>query len=235
MPSRCNQSRLSLANRLKSPSLKPTILFMEELANTVTHGIGLLLVLVAVPLLIVLAATHATVWHVVGVSIYGASLIALYAASTAYHGVQHVPAKQVLRALDHSAIYLLIAGTYTPFMLVNLRGGWGWTLLALIWTIALFGITWKLVGKEHHMVLSTILYIAMGWLVIIAARPLFHAVPLGGLAWLLAGGLAYTLGVAFFSSSRFRFNHAVWHIFVLAGSACHYIAVLHYVLPRAAV
>jgi hemolysin III len=211
---------------------QPTIFTVEELANTLTHAIGLLLVLVAVPFLIVLAATHATVWHVVGVSIYGASLITLYASSTIYHWVQHVPAKRILRTIDHSAIYLLIAGTYTPFMLVNLRGGLGWTLLALVWGIALLGITWKLLSKEHHMVLSTILYIVMGWLVVIAARPLFRAVPPGGLGWLLAGGLAYTLGVGFFSSSRFRFNHAVWHIFVLLGSACHYIAVIHYVLPH---
>ena len=225
---------LDTDEQLKTHSSKPTIGLMEELANTLTHGIGLLLVLVAAPLLIVLAALHASAWHIVGVSIYGASLIVLYGASTAYHGVQYAPAKRVLRALDHSAIYLLIAGTYTPFMLVNLRGGWGWTLLALIWAIAIFGIIWKLFGQQHHMVLSTILYIVMGWLIIIAARPLFRAVPLGGLAWLLAGGLAYTLGVGFFSSSRFRFNHAVWHIFVLVGSACHYVAVLHYVLPRAA-
>jgi hemolysin III len=211
-----------------------TIAWVEELANTLTHGIGLLLVLVAVPFLIVLAATRATVWHVVAVSIYGASLITLYAASTIYHWVRHAPAKRILQIIDHSAIYLLIAGTYTPFMLVNLRGGWGWTLLALIWAIALLGITWKLLSKEHHMVLSTILYIAMGWLVVIAARPLFRAVPPGGLGWLLAGGLAYTLGVVFFSSSRFRFNHAIWHLFVLLGSACHYVAVIHYVLPHAA-
>jgi hemolysin III len=164
---------------------------MDELANALTHGIGLLVALVAVPVLIVLAATYATVWHVVGISIYGASLIALYTASTIYHSVQHPPAKRILRIIDHSAIYLLIAGTYTPFMLVNLRGVWGWTLLGLIWTIALFGIAWKVVHVERHGVVSTIIYIVMGWLVVIAARPLLRAVPLGGLAWLLAGGLAY--------------------------------------------
>ncbi|MGZ4868644.1 MAG: PAQR family membrane homeostasis protein TrhA [Candidatus Angelobacter sp.] len=163
---------------------------MDELANALTHGIGLLLVLVAVPVLIVLAATHATVWHIVGVSIYGASLLALYTASTVYHAVQRPPAKRILRILDHSAIYLLIAGTYTPFMLVNLRGAWGWTLLGLVWTIALFGVAWKIVHVEQHVVVSTIVYIAMGWLVVIAARPLFRAVPIAGLAWLLAGGLA---------------------------------------------
>ncbi len=176
-------------------------------------------------------ATHATVWHIVGVSIYGASLIALYTASTMYHSVQHPQAKRVLRIRDHSAIYLLIAGTYTPFMLVNLRGAWGWTLLGLVWTIAVFGVGWKIVRVGRHAGVSTLVYIAMGWLVVIAARPLFHALPLAGLAWLLAGGLAYTLGVAFFGWSRLRFNHAVWHVFVLAGSICHYVAVLRYVLP----
>ncbi len=205
---------------------------MEEVANALTHGIGLLLALVAVPVLIVLAATHATVWHIVGVSVYGVTLISLYTASTMYHAVRHPPAKRILRILDHSAIYLLIAGTYTPFTLVNLRGVWGWTLLGLVWTIALLGVTWKIVRVERHVVVSTILYIAMGWLVAIAVRPLFHAVPIGGLAWLLGGGLAYTLGVAFFGASRLRFSHAVWHLFVLAGSACHYVAIMRYVLPH---
>ncbi len=206
---------------------------MDELANALTHGLGLLLALLAVPVLIVLAATHGTVWHVIGISVYGGSLITLYAASTLYHSVQHPPAKRILRIIDHSAIYLLIAGTYTPFTLVSLHGTWGWTLLALVWTMALFGITWKLVQVERYMVASTILYIAMGWLVVIAARPLFRAVPLGGIAWLVAGGLAYTLGVAFFGWPRLRFNHAVWHLFVLVGSACHYVAVWRYVLPHA--
>ncbi len=204
---------------------------MDEFANALTHGIGLVGVLVAVPVLIVLSA-HATVWHIVGASIYGATLIALYSASTIYHSVRHPPAKRVLRILDHSAIYLLIAGTYTPFMLVNLRGAWGWTLLGLVWTVALCGVAWKIVRVERPGAVSTILYLAMGWLVVIAVRPLFRVIPLAGLAWLLAGGLAYTLGVAFFGWSRLRFHHAVWHLFVLAGSACHYVAVVRYVLPR---
>lgn len=200
--------------------------------NALTHGIGLVLVLVAVPILIVLAARSGNVWDVVGVSIYGTTLISLYTASTMYHAVRHPPAKRVLRILDHSAIYLLIAGTYTPFTLVNLRGAWGWTLFGLVWTLALFGIVWKVVRVERHEVISTILYVAMGWLVVIAVRPLSHAIPIGGLAWLLAGGLAYTLGVAFFGASRLRFNHAVWHLFVLVGSTCHYVAVMRYVLPH---
>lgn len=205
---------------------------MEEHANALTHGIGLVLVLVAVPILIVLAATSGDIWQVVGVAIYGTTLISLYTASTMYHAVRHQPAKRVLRILDHSAIYLLIAGTYTPFTLVNLRGAWGWTLFGLVWALALFGIIWKVVRVERREVVSTILYVAMGWLVVIAVRPLSRAIPFSGLAWLLAGGLAYTLGVAFFGASRLRFNHAVWHLFVLVGSACHYVAVMHYVLPH---
>lgn len=212
--------------------MSTTIATVEEHANALTHGIGLVLVLVAVPILIVLAATSANAWYMVGVSVYGTTLISLYTASTMYHVVQHPPAKRVLRILDHSAIYLLIAGTYTPFTLVNLRGAWGWTLFGLVWAFAVFGILWKVVRVEHHEVVSTLLYIAMGWLVVIAVQPLSRAIPIAGLAWLLAGGLAYTLGVAFFGASRLRFNHAVWHLFVLVGSACHYVAVMRYVLPH---
>lgn len=205
---------------------------MDERANALTHGFGLLLALAAVPVLIVFAVMDGTVWHVVGVSIYGATLIALYSASTIYHAVQHPPAKRILRIVDHSAIYLLIAGTYTPFTLVNLRGAWGWTLLVLVWTIALFGVGWKLVHVERYVVVSTIVYIAMGWLAVIAIRPVLRAIPAAGIGWIFAGGLFYTLGVVFFGLSRVRFNHAVWHLFVLAGSICHYVAVMRYVLPR---
>lgn len=205
---------------------------MEEHANALTHGLGLVLALVGVPILIVLAAMSANAWRIVGVSIYGTTLISLYIASTLYHAVRHPPAKRVLRALDHSAIYLLIAGTYTPFTLVNLRGAWGWTLFALVWALALFGIIWKAVRVERDAMVSTIFYVAMGWLVVIAVGPLSRVIPLSGLAWLLAGGLAYTFGVGFFGASRLKFNHAVWHVFVLVGSACHYVAVMHCVLPN---
>jgi hemolysin III len=205
---------------------------MDEYANVLTHGFGLLLALAAVPILIVLAVTHGTAWHVVGVSIYGTTLIALYTASTIYHAVQHPPAKRILRIVDHSAIYLLIAGSYTPFTLVNLRGVWGWTLLGLVWTIALFGVAWKLVHVERYVVVSTIVYIAMGWLAVIAIRPVSRAIPAAGIGWIFAGGLFYTLGVVFFGLSRIRFVHAVWHLFVLAGSICHYVAVARYVLPK---
>jgi len=205
---------------------------MDEYVNALTHGFGLLLACVAVPALIVLAVMHGTAWHVVGVSVYGATLIALYTASTIYHVVQHPPAKRILRILDHSAIYLLIAGTYTPFTLVNLRGVWGWTLLGLVWTLALCGVAWKMVYVERYIVVSTIVYIAMGWIAVIAIRPLFRVVPAAGIGWILAGGIFYTLGVAFFGATRLRFNHAVWHLFVLAGSICHYVAVARYVLPK---
>lgn len=206
---------------------------MDELANAITHGLGLALALAGVPVLIVLAALHGTVWHVVGVSIYGATLIALYAASTVYHSIRTAGDKRLLRILDHSAIYLLIAGTYTPFTLVNLRGPWGWTLLGLVWTMAAIGIAWKLFHVHRFPVVSTLIYVAMGWLVLIAAKPLVRAVPPSGLAWLFAGGVAYTAGIVFFGWQRYRFNHAVWHVFVMAGSICHYVAVARYVLPRA--
>lgn len=169
-----------------------------ELANLLTHGLGLALSLSAVPLLIVLAAIHGTAWHIVGVSVYGATLIALYAASTVYHACRKPRLRDVFRVLDHSAIYLLIAGTYTPFALVNLRGPWGWTLLGLVWGIAIFGITWKVVAGARYPAVSIASYLAMGWLVIIAIKPLITSIPLGGILWLLAGGLAYTFGTLFY-------------------------------------
>lgn len=212
--------------------MSTTIATVDEHVNALTHGVGLALVLVAVPILIVLAARSGNAWAVVGVSVYSTTLISLYTASTMYHAVRYPPAKRVLRILDHSAIYLLIAGTYTPFTLVNLRGPSGWTLFGLVWALALLGIIWKTVRVERLEIVSTILYVAMGWLVLIAVRPVSRAIPIGGLAWLLAGGLAYTLGVVFFAASRLRFNHAVWHVFVLGGSACHYVAVMRYVLPH---
>ena len=207
---------------------------MDELANAITHGLGLALALAGVPVLVYLAATRGTVWHVVGVSIYGATLIALYAASTIYHSFSiRTPDKRALRIIDHSAIYLLIAGTYTPFTLVNLRGPWGWTLLGLVWSMAVLGIAWKLFHVHRFPVVSTAIYVAMGWLALIALKPLAHAVPLSGLAWIFAGGIAYTGGIIFFGWQRYRFNHAVWHIFVMVGSICHYVAVARYVVPRA--
>lgn len=204
---------------------------VEEVANTITHGIGLLLSIVGLVVLLVLAALRGTAWHIVACSIYGATLICLYTASTLYHAVISPRVKRALRIFDHSAIYLLIAGTYTPFLLVSLRGPWGWSLFGVIWGLALAGVLFKFWFVERFVILSTAVYIAMGWLVVIAAKPVITHVPFTTLIWLLAGGLAYTGGVIFFAAKRIPYSHAIWHLFVLAGSICHYFAVLSAVIP----
>jgi hemolysin III len=204
----------------------------EELVNALTHGFGLALCLAGVPVLIVLAALHArTAWHITGVSVYGASLTALYACSTVYHAVRSPGWKSLLQVADHSAIYLLIAGTYTPFTLVTLRGGWGWFLLGAVWTICIAGILLKIVlaGRLHALAIS--LYVLSGWLIVVAIRPVWQHLPGGGLLWLLAGGTCYTGGLVFYGWKRCPYHHAVWHVFVLAGSVCHYFSILFYVLP----
>lgn len=203
----------------------------EEIVNSLTHGLGLVLSVVGLIVLIVLAALRGTRWHVVSVSIYGATLVLLYAASTLYHAFRSPRVKRVFKVLDHSAIYLLIAGTYTPFTLITLRGPWGWTLFGLVWGLAVAGIVFKALFVDHFVIASTIVYIAMGWLVVIAIKPVMARVPNGGLLWLLAGGLCYTIGVAFFAARRLPYGHAIWHLFVLGGSISHYCAVLFYVLP----
>jgi hemolysin III len=208
---------------------------MDELANAITHGLGLALALVGAPVLIALAVERGTIWHVIGVSIYGATLIVLYAASTIYHTLGRNGARPFLRLLDHCAIYLLIAGTYTPFSLISLGGPWGWTLLALVWSMAVFGICWKLFHSQPFHRVSTPLYAAMGWSVLIAAKPVMHALPLPEIAWIAAGGVAYTGGIIFLGlERRHRLNHAVWHVCVMAGSICHFVAVARYVLPHPA-
>lgn len=204
---------------------------LEEIANAITHGIGLLLSIAGFVVLLVLAALRGTAWHIVACSIYGATLICLYTASTLYHAVISPRVKRALRIFDHSAIYLLIAGTYTPFLLVSLRGAWGWSLLGVIWGLALVGVLFKFWFVERFAILSTAVYIAMGWLVVIAAKPVITHLPLTAIIWLLAGGLAYTGGVIFFAAKRIPYSHAIWHLFVLAGSICHYFAVLSTVIP----
>ncbi len=203
----------------------------EELVNSITHGIGLTLSLAAAPALIILAALRGTLWHVLSVTIYGGSLVALYACSTIYHSLEAPRWKSLFRIADHSAIHLLIAGTYTPFALVNLHGQWGWFLLSAVWSLSLLGIIGKLLLGHRMQPFSIVLYIATGWLVVVAAKPMLHFVPTGGLVWLLAGGILYTSGLIFFAWERCPYNHAVWHVFVLAGSACHYFAVFYSVLP----
>lgn len=197
----------------------------NELANTVTHGLGVAASITALCLLIVMAARGGDPWEVVGVSIFGATLVMLYLASTLYHAIAHPAAKARLKIFDHSAIYLLIAGTYTPFMIGVLRGGWGWSMFGVIWGLAVAGVVFKLFFTGRFPKLSTLIYIAMGWLVLVAAVPMFSRMPREVLAWLVAGGMTYTAGTLFYHNERFRYAHAIWHLFVLGGSVCHAIAV----------
>lgn len=206
-------------------------LFIEEIANTITHGFGLLLSIVGLIVLISLTWKNASVWHFTGCAIYGATQVILYAASTLYHGVQTPHLKRRFRQIDQIAIYLLIAGTYTPFMLVNLRGFWGNLLLTIVWALAIFGIVFKMVFAERYNSVTIGLYVAIGWAALIAIKPIFASVPVAGLVWIGAGGLAYMIGLIFFAWHRLPFNHLIWHVFVLAGSGCFFLAVLNYVLP----
>ena len=220
-PSRRDPPRLAGLNRAQTTG--------EEIANSVIHGLGFLASVAAIPILVAVAVSRGDTWQVVGGAIFGATLVLLYLASTLYHALPTSRAKRVMRVVDHSAIYLLIAGTYTPFTLGALRGPWGWTLLGTIWALALLGIAAKWTFGFRFPRLSTILYIAMGWLVVVALHPLATRVSPAGLAWLVAGGLCYTGGVAFYATGeRLRYGHALWHLFVLAGSACHFVAVLMY-------
>jgi hemolysin III len=204
----------------------------EELANSLCHGAGLLAAIAATPVLVVAAARRGTAADVTGAAVYAATMIVLYLASTLYHAVRHAAAKRVLRQLDHNAIFLLIAGTYTPFTLGVLRGAWGWSLFGVVWGLAAAGIVGNAIGAMRFRGLTTAVYLAMGWLVIVAARPLWERVAPPGLAWLLAGGLAYTGGVGFYVlSHRVRFTHFAWHLSVLAGTACHFAAVYGWAFP----
>ncbi len=204
----------------------------EEIANSITHGIGTGLSIAGGIVLVVLAALYGDTWRIVSFSIYAASLVLLYLASTLYHSIRHPRVKQLLRIIDHAAIYILIAGTYTPFLLVSLRGAWGWTLLGVIWGLALMGIVFKTLFIHRFRKLSTMVYIGMGWLCLISLHEMLIRIPAGGLVWLAAGGILYTLGVVFYAWHKLPYHHAVWHLFVLAGSTCHYLAILLYVLPR---
>jgi len=205
----------------------------EEFAHAATHGLGLVLSVVALPVLVAMAVIRGDAWHVVATGIYGATLVLLYAASTGYHATRGPRVREFFRILDNAAIFLLIAGTYTPFTLINLRGGWGWTLFSVVWGIALFGVVLESVGRPQVRIFSLVLYLGLGWLAVVAAEPLFRSIEIGGLALLLAGGLAYTGGVVFYAWSRMPYHHAVWHVSVLVGSALHFFAILFYVIPRA--
>lgn len=203
----------------------------EELWNAITHGVGVIAALAGGAVLVTLAAVFGNVWQVVGAAVYAITLVVLFTASTLYHAIPHADAKRKLKVFDHCAIFLLIAGTYTPFTLVGLRGSWGWALFGVIWGLAVAGIVFKLFFTGRFERTSLAIYIAMGWLVVVAIVPLIQALPVSTLVLLLAGGLAYTAGTVFYASERIRYGHAIWHLFVLAGSACHFAAVFSHVVP----
>jgi hemolysin III len=197
----------------------------EEIANSVSHGVGLLVALIAGPFLIARAVGHGKPWGVLGASVFVAAIVAMYAASTLYHALRQGRGKRVFRTLEHCAIYLLIAGTYTPVTLVAIRGGWGWTLFGLVWLLAGAGMLLKTVATTRYRWLPGVLYLALAWLIVLAIRPLAHSAPFAGLMWLLAGGIAYTVGMAFFAARRVPYCHFVWHLFVVAGTTCHFVAL----------
>ncbi|HLW52040.1 MAG TPA: hemolysin III family protein [Candidatus Angelobacter sp.] len=204
----------------------------DELANALTHGLGFALALAGMAVLVTLAGLHHNPRQIVSYSVYGVTLVLLYAISTAYHGVRVPGAKRILRILDHAAIYLLIAGTYTPFALISLRGAWGWSLLGIIWALAATGVVLKIWFIGRFPRVSVVVYLGMGWLALVAARQLFTHLPPAGLVLLFAGGLCYSFGILFFAFDYKRFHHAIWHVFVLAGSVCHFFAVVTSTLPR---
>jgi len=209
--------------------------FRDELASALTHGVGAMAALAGGAVLVVLAAIHGDAWQFGAALVFAITLLLLYVASTLYHAIHHPTAKGRLKVFDHCAIYLLIAGTYTPFTLIGLRGPWGWGLFTAIWTLAIAGVVFKLFYTGRFKLLSTFIYIAMGWLVIVAIKPLLAALDAWTLGWLLAGGLSYTLGTFFYHRESIRYSHAIWHMFVIGGSVCHYVAVTAQVLsPRLA-
>jgi hemolysin III len=204
-------------------------MYYGERFNSITHAVGAALAAASGVLLIVVAARSGDAWKIVSFSVYAAMLLTLYLTSSLYHSVRGA-AKDVLRKMDHCAIYLLIAGTYTPFMLVTMRGPWGWSLFGVVWALALFGIVQEIWYAKGARILSLVIYVMMGWLAVIGIVPLIAALGWHGFAWLAAGGLLYTVGIAFYATDhKVRHGHGIWHLFVLAGSICHYIAVLFYV------
>ena len=200
----------------------------EEIANSISHGIGFLAAVAASSVLVFYSVQQGSPARVVGASIFAFTMVLMYITSALYHSLARNKAKRVFQILDHCAIFMLIAGTYTPFTLGVLRGTWGWTLFGLIWGIAVVGVVLKSIGSARYKKLSTALYLAMGWLIIIAVKPLLLNMPSWGLVWLLAGGAAYTAGVGFYAAKRLRYAHFIWHLFVIMGTACHFMAVLKY-------
>lgn len=203
----------------------------EELANYLTHGVGFVASLVGGLALVISAALRGNAWHWVGCTVFASTLVLLYSASTLYHVTRAPARKSVFRVADHCCIYLLIAGSYTPFVLTALRGGLGWTLLAAVWAMALLGIAMKVLFRDRFVALSIVAYVAMGWVSIVALPDLLTVFPWEAVAWVVVGGLSYTGGIVFFAWESFPYNHAIWHLFVMAGSLCHYVAVMSYIVP----
>lgn len=203
----------------------------EEIANAVTHGVGVLLSALALTALLVVTVQAGDPWRMAGVGVFGVTLILCYLASFLYHAIPHPGAKDTMRMLDHCAIFLLIAGTYTPFLLVSMRGPAGWILFGLVWGIAVAGIVFKLIFTHRFPRLSTAMYVSMGWIVVVALKPALESIPPGALILMLAGGLTYTAGVLFYHWDRLPFNHAIWHLFVMGGSAAHFLAIFYFVAP----
>ncbi len=205
----------------------------EEILHSLTHGIGTALSIAGLTLLLVLASLFGNVYQMVSFSIYGATLILMYLASTLYHSFQNPQAKEIFRIIDHASIYLLIAGTYTPFLIVGIRGWWGWMLCLTIWSLAFLGIPFNLLFMDRLPKISLLTYILMGWLCVAIIQDLLASIALGGLIWLALGGVMYTVGVIFYLMQQTPYMHVIWHLFVLAGSICHYIAVLFYLTSSA--
>ncbi|MGE4489563.1 MAG: hemolysin III family protein [Kiritimatiellales bacterium] len=218
---RTGQKKLKTDERRETPA--------EHLANAITHGVGLGLSIACLVLLVVFASLRKGAWEIVSCSVYGAMLVAMYLASTLYHSIHSPKVRYVLNILDHAAIYLLIAGTYTPYLLVPLRGGLGWSLFGIIWGLAIVGIVFQALFISRFKILSTLTYLAMGWMVVATIAPLLKVLPLMAILWLAIGGICYTLGVIFYVWQRLKFAHAIWHLFVLAGSLSHFFGILFFV------
>ena len=221
----------SLLNYLKRPPKERLFSIIEETMHSVTHGIGTGLAIVGMTILVVLAVSNGDIYQIVSFSIFGSTLVLLYLASTLYHGFQNPRLKQIFKIFDHAAIYLLIAGTYTPFLLLALRGTTGWTLLVIVWGIALVGVIYKIFFIKRFHVLSVISYILLSWLCVFVFNQMLATIPIGGIIWLVVGGLFYMVGIIFYALQKIPYMHVVWHFFVLAGSICHYFAVLLYLAP----
>ncbi|NCC52161.1 MAG: hemolysin III family protein [Spartobacteria bacterium] len=203
----------------------------DELANSVTHGIAAVVSVACLVLLVVFARINGTTWHIVSFAVYGTTLVLLFTASTLYHAFRSPRVKRFLHVVDHASIYLLIAGTYTPILLGLMRGVWGWTLFGCVWGVTLVGIILKCFFTGRFRILSTAVYLGMGWMSLVAIRPLLEVMPPWGLFWLAAGGALYSVGVVFYAWKKLPYGHAVWHLFVFAASLCHFVCIMFYVLP----